>query len=405
MKIQMIGIDHNKASLDQRAIFSLTKSNACSAMESFLQNPKILGCIILSTCNRLEIWTSVCDDFSESLIPILCNIKKVDVATYQDLFLHREDEKAITHLFQLSAGLKSQILGEDQILTQVKDALSLARENGLTDSILEVLFRTAITSGKRVKTEVVVSRENVSLADEVIVKLKENGTSIAGKTCMVIGNGLMGQLMASHFLKEGAKVLVTLREYKHKKNTLAKGAIGIPYDQRHDFYPNCDFIVSATSSPHLTVKSATISSLPQPTILIDLAVPRDIDVQCKLHPNVTLFDVDDFKITQEMSNQEALSQSKIIIEEEIANFHVWQSGVAMMPKIQAIKEEVAQDMVLRMKSKMKKLDLEENTAHHLELLMDVAAQNAINKLLFGLKKHLSHEEYEKCLKGIEKSYA
>ena len=152
MSIQMIGIDHTKANVDIRALFSFTKKNAAAAMERWKKIPGVLGCVILSTCNRMEIWASTDEKWEGALLEELCRLKEVDPTQYESYFVKREGKEAVDHLFHLTCGLKSMILAEDQIITQVKDALALARESYVTDNVLEVLFRKAVTAGKRVKT-------------------------------------------------------------------------------------------------------------------------------------------------------------------------------------------------------------------------------------------------------------
>ena len=151
MCISMIGVDHNLAPIDIRAIFAFTKKNAGEAMERLRGKEGIRGCIILSTCNRLEIWASLEEDAELSLYDCLCELKGIHETSYQEYFVKRRGREAVEHLFYLTSGLKSQILGEDQILTQVKDALSLARDHFATDNVLEVLFRMAVTAGKKNK--------------------------------------------------------------------------------------------------------------------------------------------------------------------------------------------------------------------------------------------------------------
>ena len=172
MSIQMIGIDHTKANVDIRALFSFTKKNAAAAMERWKKIPGVLGCVILSTCNRMEIWVSAEEHWDGSLLEELCKLKEVDPTQYEGYFVKREGKEAVDHLFHLTCGLKSMILAEDQIITQVKDALALARENYVTDNVLEVLFRKAVTAGKRVKTDVTFSRANQTAMDQAIEMLK-----------------------------------------------------------------------------------------------------------------------------------------------------------------------------------------------------------------------------------------
>jgi glutamyl-tRNA reductase len=210
MSISMIGIDHNMAPVDIRAHFAFTKKNAGEAMEKIKNHKGIYGCVILSTCNRLEVWASVDDAEEVCLYDCLCQLKGITEDSYKEYFVERKDKEAVEHLFYLTSGLKSQIIGEDQILTQVKDALNLARENFAADGVLEVLFRMAVTAGKRIKTEVPFSHGNPSVIHQAIGFLAQKGYSLKDKTCMVIGNGEMGKVAAQALREAGADVTVTI---------------------------------------------------------------------------------------------------------------------------------------------------------------------------------------------------
>ena len=168
MSISMIGIDYNRASVDIRAQFSFTKKNAVTALEHLKQESGILGAVLLSTCNRMELWASTQEDWQCSLYDFLCREKEKEPERYRQYFVERTEEEAVEHLFYLTSGLKSQILAEDQIITQVKDALALSRDVYCTDNVLEVLFRKAVTGAKRVKTEVTFSRGNSSVIHQAI---------------------------------------------------------------------------------------------------------------------------------------------------------------------------------------------------------------------------------------------
>lgn len=407
MSIKMIGIDYNNATIDERSVFALTKGKSVEVMGRIISLNGITGSVIISTCNRLEIWVSThedCDiDISSGIFDVLCSVKGVSPKEFKNIFVMRENEEAVEHLFLLASGLKSQILGEDQIITQIKDALLLSRENGFARSTLEVLFRTAITAGKKVKTNVVLSTRHTSSVDEVMTLSKNIFSELDNISAMVVGNGVMGKLMAEALLKEGAKVFVTVRQqYKHGKIPVPKGAVEISYDEREFYIPMCQLVVSATSSPHLTLTKEMFDT-GKNIIAVDLAVPRDIDVKCKELENVTLYDIDDFKAGKGEIN-EAKEKAKSIIDEEIEIFYQWQKGTPLTGKIQFIKEETAQDVNVRLRKAIRKMDIEESLCIELENRIDIATQSMMNRMLFQLKNTLTHQEFTKCIEGIEKIY-
>ena len=387
MSISMIGIDYSRASVDIRAQFSFTKKNAVTALEHLKQETGILGGVLLSTCNRMELWASTQEDWQGSLYDFLCREKGREPEKFQDYFVQRTGTEAVEHLFYLTSGLKSQILAEDQIITQVKDALALSREAYCTDNVLEVLFRKAVTGAKRVKTEVTFSRGNSSVIHQAIEKLKEQGYELLGKTCMVIGNGEMGKVTAMALREAGAKVTVTVRQYRSGMVTIPPGCDRINYGERVDFLPKCDLAVSATASPNFTLTRELLeqAGLAKELILIDLAVPRDMEPAIGELPGITLYDIDSFKITADSpALRESMEKAGKILAEEIEDFYNWYQGRELIPRIQEIKAQKDRESLLR--------------------AIDTAAGKVVNKMIFGLRDFLEPKEFISCVEGLERLY-
>lgn len=407
MCICMLGIDHNRASVDVRALFSFTKKNAEAAMEEMKNKEGILGCVILSTCNRMEIWASTAEDWNGSLYRCLCELKGVDQDRYKDYFLERKREEAVEHLFYLTCGLKSQILGEDQIITQVKDALTLARDTFSTDSVLEVLFRMAVTAAKRVKTDVKFSRANSSVMHQAIERLEEQGITIQDKICMVIGNGEMGKVAAQTLREAGAYVTVTVRQYRSGIVSIPQGCARINYGERMDYLPQCDLVVSATASPNFTLTKDLLDqvSLPNDLILIDLAVPRDIEPEVVTLSEITLYDIDSFKMDESHAElQENLERAGAILKDQMDEFYTWYQGRDIIPRIQEIKEDAVKDLNLRILKILKRMPMEESDRERLLETIDTAAGKVVNKMIFGLRDTLEQDAFLECVAGLEKVY-
>lgn len=408
MSISMVGIDYNKASVDVRAQFSFTKKNAAAAMEKLKETPGILGCVILSTCNRMEIWASTQEEWEGSLFEFLCEEKGKKPEEFRRYFVEREEGEAIEHLFYLTSGLKSQILAEDQIITQVKDALSMARDVYCTDNVLEVLFRMAVTAAKRVKTEVVFSRGNSSVIHQAIQKLREAGYSLDGITCMVIGNGEMGKVAALALAEAGAHVTVTVRQYRSGIVSIPKGCDRINYGERMEFFPSCDLVVSATASPNFTLTKELIQQAKKgekQQILIDLAVPRDIEPSVKEIEGMTLYDIDSFKIdTNSLELQESMQKAALILKEQMEDFYCWYDGRSLIPRIQDIQAEAVQDLNLRILKILRKTPMEDEDRENLLNAIDTAAGKVVSKMMFGLRDTLEKEEFLNCVEGLEKLY-
>ena len=407
MGISMIGIDYNRASVDVRVGFSFTKKNAATAMERLKSEQGVLGCIILSTCNRMEIWASAQEEWQGSLYEFLCREKEKVPGEFREYFVQRTGKEAVEHLFYLASGLKSQILAEDQILTQVKDALALAREAYCTDNVLEVLFRMAVTAAKRVKTEVSFSRGNISVIHQALDCLENQGFSLRGKTCMVIGNGEMGKLAALALKEAGADVTVTVRQYRSGIVSIPKGCDRINYGDRMEFLPKCDLAVSATASPNYTLTRQLLEEedIPGHMVLIDLAVPRDIEPSAGTLPNVTLYDIDSFKInTLSPKMQASMDKAGVILAEQQEEFYNWYDGHDLIPRIRDIKKEAVEDLNLRIMKILRKTPMEDADREKLLNAIDTAAAKVVNKMIFGLRDSLEQEAFKNCVEGLEQLY-
>ncbi|MSS62496.1 glutamyl-tRNA reductase [Velocimicrobium porci] len=407
MGIKMLGIDHNKANVDERALFSFTKKNCAKAMERIKKEEGIFGCIILSTCNRMEVWVSCDAGWSGSIYELLCEIKEVKKEDYVDLFVEREEKEAIWHLLRLSCGLKSKILGEDQILTQVKDALSLSREYYCTDNVLEVLFRMAVTAAKRVKTEITLSTANQSVIHQALKNLEEKNYFVQGKNCMVIGNGEMGKLTALALKEAGAFVTVTVRQYRSGIVEIPEGCERIDYGRRMELFQKCDMVVSATASPNYTLTKQAIEEmeLKHPMILIDLAVPRDIEPAIGELKQIELYDIDSFKIDRmNEALQKNISCAEAILNEQMEEFLSWYEGRDIIAKVQDIRQKAVNDLELRMTKIIRKTSMEQIEQNQLKESMDNAMGKVIVKMLFGLRDTVSEETFRECVEGLEQVY-
>ena len=403
----MIGIDYNRASVDIRAGFSFTKKNAAAAMERLRKEQGVLGCIILSTCNRMEIWVSTQEEWQGSLYEFLCREKEKNPSDFREYFVQRTGKEAVEHLFYLASGLKSQILAEDQIITQVKDALALAREAYCTDNVLEVLFRMAVTAAKRVKTEVIFSRGNISVIHQALACLENQGFHLKGKTCMVIGHGEMGKVAALALKEAGADVTVTVRQYRSGMVSIPKGCGRIHYGDRMEFLPKCDLAVSATASPNFTLTRQLLeeAEIPGHMVLIDLAVPRDIEPSAGALPNITLYDIDSFKINALSPQMQAsMDKAGVILAEQQEEFYNWYDGHDLIPRIQDIKKEAVEDLNLRILKVLRKTPMEDADREKLLNAIDMAAAKVVNKMIFGLRDSLKQEEFKNCVEGLERLY-
>ena len=340
INIQMIGIDHSRASVEERELFSFTKTKQKELMEAVVRQQGVDGCVLLSTCNRMELYVSLDEKAETDLYRIICHCKQIsgeEEKRLRELFTVRNGEEAVRHLFLLTAGLKSKIIGEDQILTQVGDALEFARSGEFADTVLKTLFRMAVTAGKKIKTQVAIPKGNTSAIDAALTQLERQGYQFAGENCLVIGNGEMGRLTACAFQERGANVTVTVRQYHSGEVRIPEGCARIHYGERYHKIPECRYVVSATASPNVTLERTEMEKWnPDYRVtFVDLAVPRDIDTAIRELSWAEVYDIDDFQggIGLSGRQQEQLQAANLLAEEELAAFVSWYECRDMVPQI------------------------------------------------------------------------
>lgn len=325
MNIIMAGMDHSMAGIDFRERFSFTKPKQEAICDALKAMEGVRGAVLLSTCNRTEIYLSLdlhkeCDPFLK-----LCRAASFDVIPPRQHYRIRKGREVFWHLCRLACGLESQILGEDQIITQVKEAAALARGCGAVDSYLEVVFRTAITAAKRIKTAVKFSKAENSVALKTLAILRQELAIERPGRVLVIGNGEVGKLVADTLAQNGFEVAMTLRQYKYRDNEIPEGVTAFDYGERYHKLSAFDAVVSATASPHHTLAFEALKDIASlPGIMIDLAVPRDIDLEIGRQRQVKLYDIDTIaKGAIEQSNQLQFQQTEDIIHKYHGDLMKW----------------------------------------------------------------------------------
>ena len=401
LNIIMAGIDHAAAGIDTRERFSFTKTAAEAAMNQLRQNHIAQGCVILSTCNRTEFWLS---GASEEVNPasLLCNLKGLEPEAYQKYLTVRKDEEAVRHLFRTACGMNSQLFGEDQIITQVGEAGDFARGCGGSDTALDTLFRTAVTAAKKVKTEVRLTAVRRSAAESTLELLQKELSPLKEKTALVIGNGAMGNLAAQTLLSAGMRVFMTLRQYKYGGATVPEGCIAIHYEERARYMDGADVIVSATASPHFTVRGEMAAGLSErPRIFIDLAVPRDIDPEVAKVSGARVWDIDQLGAAgPDADNTAAAERAEAILKEYLEEYRSWYYFRDAVPLIRQISRRAAEDMLKRMEKTMHTLPLAAEQKEQLQEQIDHHAEKTVAHLLFGLRETLSPELLQACLTAL-----
>ena len=338
--ICMIGTDHSLAPADVRSAFSLPAEVREEVLALARAKLGATGVVLLATCNRTELWASfdgvepparLVDEQGvpqpdDPLLRVICDMHMVQPSRNARYFICRSGDEAVSHLFQVACGLRSAIVAEDQIVSQVKQAIAYSREIDVADSVLEVLFRQAITAAKQVKSGVRFTRAYATAVEQAVSLLDEGGVDLSSATCMVIGNGEYGRLASSTLASRGAKVLVTVRQYTHGTVSVPLGCTGVPYEKRYDYLDNCQIVMSATTSPHYTLEREAFEDARtsnEPIALFDLAIPNDIDPRIAEVPGCTVRDIDSFATQIGVENAQAIEAAQRLLASGMNEFWDW----------------------------------------------------------------------------------
>lgn len=406
MNLQMIGIDHTTAPVEIREKFSFTTKMQIQIMQELTARPDIRGALMLSTCNRTELWVHCRAGACPPLVQYLCAAAGADPAQYRERFLRRTGEAAAAYLFHMSSGLQSQIFGEDQILTQVKEALDRARAALCTDAVLEVLFRMAVTAAKKVKTGMQISTANTGAVGSCMSLLRSEGYVFSGKKCLVIGNGKMGKLAAQALRDAGCDVTVTVRQYRSGIVEIPPGCARIDYGRRMELLPSCNLVLSATTSPNVTLKYEDMlrTAWKQGLVLVDLAVPRDIDPQIGTLAGIRLFDIDSFHAPQSTELAQVRAWAEEVLSEQIQAFITWYDCRDMIPCANELAGKFGRDAAARMERTLQELPLAAGDADALRRRIGDAAEKQFRRLLFAVRDEAGASAFRQCLDAIGKLY-
>lgn len=319
MDIYAVSISHENAPLSVRERLGITK-RAQSEMLKYIKQNIAAEAVILSTCNRFEIYTAGADA-SEYLF----NTIGQDIREYAVKY---KNDECVRHLMLTTAGLKSMIVGEDQILGQIKDAQLFARENKTIGKYLNTLFRLAVTGAKKTKTETLISKTPVSAATISLKLCKKTLGTLKDKTVLIIGaSGKTGGAVLKNMVFLGGVTIYATTRVKHGKTEVFDGAETIAYENRYAVLDECDAVISATLSPHMTLTADKINEAiktEKTRIFIDLAVPRDIEVS---ENRLTVYkNVDDLREIAENNTrikQEEVEKAKEMLAEYENKFWDW----------------------------------------------------------------------------------
>lgn len=353
-ELYVLGLNHKSASVDQRECAAVTPAQMTSTLHAIKSTGHFSEVVGLSTCNRTE-WYIVgpSDPHYLMCLRTLLNISRnIEIWSDPEITYVKQHTDAAKHLYRVASGLDSQVLGEPQILGQVKDAYRLATEAETTGTILNNLFHTAFHVGKRVRNETELGAGAVSVSSAAVELSNKIFSDLSKRTALLIGAGETGELTARHIKSRDIKTLYITNRTFEKAEEVAEelGGYALPFDGYMDKIPEVDIIISATNSPDYTVSAEMVKSAMQkrnhkPLFLIDIAVPRDIDPSLNKLDNVFVNDIDDLNTIVNKNldlRKEEIPAARKIVDEEIGSFADWLKTLDVKPVIASLHKKFEQ---------------------------------------------------------------
>lgn len=351
MHILTVGIDYKKTPVEVRERLAFQEDTLKDALHQFRSMKSILECVIISTCNRTELY-AVADQLHTGrhfMKKFLAEWFNMDQSEFLPYLTIRENDDAVTHLFRVTSGLDSMILGETQILGQVRDAFLLAQEEGVTGTVFNELFKRAVTFARKAHRETEINDNPVSISYAAVELGKKILGLFDGKTVFILGAGKMSELTAKHLHASGAKdVTVWNRTYEtavelaEKFSGQAKRMEELPAYLEH-----ADIIISSTGATDYVITKSMVEKVVKkrkgrPLFMVDIAVPRDLDPALSELDHVFLYDIDDLEGMVAANLEERKEAAAVIeemIEEELASFKDWVHTLGVVPIISALRQK------------------------------------------------------------------
>ena len=417
MNLALIGINHRTAPVEVRERMNIPEAHLARAVSDLIHRAGIREGLILSTCNRVEIVTASDDSVNADPImqQFLADHHHFDLSNYERFFYRFQQQEVVRHLFRVAASLDSMILGEPQILGQIKRAYALAREAGGLNADLQEVVNQALAVARRVRRETALGSAAVSVSYAAVELAKKIFGSLEGKAIFVVGAGKMSELAARHLIHSGSSAIyVTNRTHERAVQLAAAfGGFAVPFEELFDHLPKADIVISSTGAPGYVITRDHVAKIlatrrNRPVFFVDIAVPRDVDPRVNELDNAFVYDIDDLGQVVEANKRqrarEAVWAEEIIAEEvqktmrRLASRDLVPTIVALEDRLDAIRAAEIE----RFNNRLGNLTPEQRQA------VDALTRGIMNKILHGpiteLKSGAGQPEQVDLVKFVRKVF-
>ena len=391
MTLALIGVNHKTAPIELRERIAISRDDLPETTRALSEMPGVNECMIVSTCNRVELLAAV-DSSSTDLLKFLHDRFGIEPRELAPHIYEHRDQEAVRHLFRMAASLDSMVVGEPQILGQVKEAFAVAKAAGTISGQLEHLLQGAFAAAKKARSETGIGSNSVSIASVAVDMARKIFGSLQGRTVFLVGAGKMSELAARHLIQQGAgSIFLTNRTYERAR-CMAEEFEGpitpqvVAFEQLYEIAATADIVISSTGAPHHIFRPEHGYSFLQkrrnrPMFFIDIAVPRDVDPTMNKLDGIFVYDIDDLQQVAASHMEERSRQAvdaETLIEGEVERFHARQRTVNVAPAIVALQrkaEEIRVAEIQRLNSRLGSLSAEQLAA------VEALTRGLVNKFL------------------------
>ena len=354
MHLIVVGLSHRTAPVEQREKAALSDGAARTLLRALASDAGISEAVAISTCNRTEIYLRADDNAAAEEAACEALVAHSEMSRHEldcARYAHR-DERVASHLLRVAASLDAMVVGESEIQGQVRMAFERAQEEGTVGPVLDNLFRKALETGKRVRTETGIGAGAVSVASVAVELAREAVTDLVARRVLLIGAGDVAEATASALVDSGVAELVVANRTISTARGLADriGGEGVGFDRLAQELVAADIVISSTDAPHPLldhddVERAMRERPGRPMVLIDIAVPRDLEAEIASVPGVRLYDIDDLERVVEVNLNGRMREAELaerIVADEAGRFAEWRRTLSVVPTISALRERAEQ---------------------------------------------------------------
>src|SRR3954471_17668204 len=388
MKLQLVGVNHKTAPIEVRERLAIPEWRLEEATRKLLQHPGICECVVFSTCNRVELVMSSED--GADLRGFFRDYLLTDVSTIRQYLYAYSSDDVVRHVFRVAASLDSMVVGEPQILGQVKHSYLVAKAVGSIEGNLDPLFSRAFAVAKRVRTETAIGSSVVSVASVAVELAKKIFGRLQGRSVYVVGAGKMSELAARHLRSQGAEAIFVCNRTHERAQEMASaiGGTAIHFDELYNTADQADIVITSTGAPHAIFRREHGELFMhrrknRPMFFIDIAVPRDVHPEMSQIDGIFVYDIDDLQqvVDAHISDRGREAQrAEQLIEEEVARFRRRVRSLDAVPTIVALQErleEIRQLELERSRGKLSGLTPDQQSA------IEGLTRSLVNKILHG----------------------